>query len=264
MKIKTVFLLILLSSTLFISMCSGKEKRTQIIIKTKFGSVTVELYNETPKHRDNFIKLIKDSVYTDLLFHRTIKEFMIQGGDLDSKNAKPGALLGEGGLPYTIPAEFKPDLYHKRGVIAAARESDQVNPLRLSSSTQFYIVQGKKFTMDELNRIEQKKNLTTLSNKLKELRRDQINANALKTEASEDSLYAIAKKYAEENLFHFSSKQKETYREIGGTPQLDGSYTVFGEVIQGMEVVDKIANLPTDSNDRPLEDIRFSITIKEK
>lgn len=235
--------------------CSVKEKKQEIQISTEYGDIIVELYNETPNHKDNFIKLIQDSFYTNLLFHRTIQGFVIQGGDPESKNAVPGQLLGEGGLKYTIPAEIHPDIYHKRGVIAAARESDDVNPLKHSASTQFYIVQGKIVTESELLQIEEKKNLDIMRKKMEDILENKNNNSAI----SIDSALTLAKNYQAKHLFKFSESQKEMYTKIGGAPKLDGNYTVFGEVIQGMEVVDKIAKLQTDSSDRPLKDIRFTI-----
>lgn len=245
LKITTfsVLFLLIINCTLF-------QKRKQVIIITNYGNITLELYNETPKHRDNFIKLINDSVYTNLLFHRTIKSFMIQGGDPDSKTAKPSQLLGEGGLPYTIPAEFNKKLYHKRGVLAAAREGDSTNPKKESSSTQFYIVVGKKFTEKDLVALENKRNQPLLKKKLEEL----------KASTKEDTLKA--KKLLEKTMFKIPKKHRATYKKVGGTPHLDQNYTVFGEVIDGMEVVDKIVNLQTDKNDRPIDDIRFTIKMK--
>lgn len=241
---------IIITLLIFIN-CSFAPKRQKIIIATNHGNITLELYNETPKHRDNFIKLIKDSVYNELLFHRTIKNFVIQGGDPDSKNAKPGQNLGEGGLDYTIPAEFNKKIYHKRGVLAAAREGDSVNPRKESSSTQFYIVVGKKFINKELDALEEKRNKPMLEKKL----------NELNAKTKEDTLKV--KKMLKGVLFKFPEKHRKVYIKIGGTPHLDQNYTVFGEVTQGMEVVDKIANLQTDKNDRPLEDIKFTIKLKD-
>jgi len=237
--------------------CCFTKKKPEVIIKTKYGNIVIELYNETPKHRDNFIKLINDSFYCDLLFHRVIKEFVIQGGDPDSKNAKPGLLLGEGDLKYTVPSEFNPTLIHKRGALAAARESDNVNPLKESSAVQFYIVHGKKQSSDELDKIEERKNKEIFTKKYKEI-------------LIEDSLNQMpdsvkkhkAEKFQKDHTFKYTKKQREIYMNLGGTPRLDMNYTVFGEVKEGMEVVDKIANLQTDKNDRPIDDIRFTIIMK--
>ena len=188
------------------------DKMTQILIKTSMGDITIALYNETPLHRDNFIKLVKESYYDGVLFHRIIKGFMIQTGDPDSKTAKPGQRLGMGGPNYRVPAEFVPSLYHKRGAVAAARDN---NPAKASSGSQFYIVDGDIFPQDKL---------------------DMIAARTGKT---------------------FSPEQVRAYTTIGGAPFLDGDYTVFGEVVSGMEVVDKIAAQEKDGNDRPLQDIKI-------
>lgn len=185
-------------------------------ISTPYGDMLVKLYNETPKHRDNFIKLVKEGYYNDLLFHRVISDFMIQGGDPDSRNAKPGAMLGSGGPGYTVPAEFNPSLIHKKGALAAARQGDQVNPTKASSGSQFYIVQGKPASSSELARGS------------------------------------------------YTEEQKEIYRTLGGTPFLDQNYTVFGEVISGLEVIDKIAAVQKDNRDRPTTDIRMTMTLEEE
>jgi len=189
------------------------------MIATDYGTMVLKLYNKTPLHRDNFIKLVKQHFFDSLLFHRVIKGFMIQGGDPESKHAKQGQLLGEGSLKYTLPAEFDTSLFHKKGALAAARESDADNPQKRSSSTQFYIVEGISVTDDEMDRIEQKLHIKIPEN------------------------------------------HRKIYRTIGGTPFLDMNYTVFGEVINGFDVIDKIANAPTDENNRPLKNIRMKITL---
>ena len=189
------------------------------MITTDYGNMVLELYNKTPLHRDNFIKLVKEHFYDSLLFHRVIKGFMIQGGDPESKHAKPGQFLGEGSLKYTIPAEFDTSLFHKKGALAAAREADADNPEKRSSSTQFYIVQGVPVTDAQMDRIEDKMNIKIPEN------------------------------------------HRKIYRTIGGAPFLDMNYTVFGEVISGLDVIDKIANEPTDENNRPLKNIRMKITL---
>ena len=198
------------------------KERTVIKMQTNMGDIIIALYNETPGHRDNFKKLVNDGVYDSLLFHRVICDFMIQGGDPDSKNAKAGAMLGESNMGYLIDSEFRtPQLYHKRGAVAMARESDQTNPERRSSSSQFYIVTGKKFTDNQLDYVQ--------------TRLDNMTDNTVK----------------------LTDEMRKTYKEIGGTPHLDGQYTVFGEVIEGMDVVDKIQHVSTDKNDRPIEDVRI-------
>lgn len=197
--------------------------RPEVLIETTMGNIRVQLYNETPLHRDNFLKLIREYHYYDsLLFHRVIPDFMVQAGDPYSKNAKPGELLGDHSLDYNIPAEIRlPKLYHKYGVLAAAREPDEVNPNRESSSSQFYIVYGKKQTDEKI----------------------------AKQQHRLDSAFNDSIKYTPEII--------NQYKTIGGTPHLDGFYTVFGEVIEGMDVVDRIQRVKRDENDRPLEDVRI-------
>ena len=189
------------------------------MISTEYGNMVLELYNQTPLHRKNFIKLVKEHFYDSLLFHRVIKDFMIQGGDPESKYAKPGELLGEGGPKYTLAPEFDTSLYHKKGALAAAREADAENPHKRSSSTQFYIVEGKTYTNNQMDRIEEKMHIKIPEN------------------------------------------HRAVYRTIGGDPFLDMNYTVFGQVISGFEVIDKIAHVPTDENNRPLKNIRMKITL---
>jgi peptidyl-prolyl cis-trans isomerase B (cyclophilin B) len=199
------------------------EKPEQLVkISTDYGDMVVKLYNGTPLHRDNFIKLVKGHYYDGTLFHRVIKDFMIQGGDPDSKGAAPGQMLGNGGPGYTIPAEFRKEYFHKKGVIAAARESDNINPEKASSGSQFYIVQGRKWSNMELNTMEQQRH----------------------------------------HLIPW--EQKEIYMKIGGTPHLDGNYTVFGEVISGLNVIDSIAALPGDRMNRPLKDVKMTVTLIEE
>ncbi|MCH5178620.1 MAG: peptidylprolyl isomerase [Prevotellaceae bacterium] len=221
-------ILFLLSMLALVSVSAKKEKLTTVEMLTSKGKIVLRLYNETPLHRDNFVKLAKKGYFNDLLFHRVIEDFMIQGGDPDSRDAAPDAHLGEGGPGYTIEAEFRfPKLYHKRGVLAAAREGDNVNPEKRSAGSQFYIVWGRTFTRDEINRIA-----------------DQVERNSGGTLTFPDEL-------------------KQYYLHHPGTPHLDGSYTVFGEVVKGIEVVNAIQQAPTDRNDRPLEDIKIlSVSVK--
>lgn len=200
----------------------GAEKVYYVKIETTMGDMVVKLYNETPKHRDNFIKLVKDGTYNDLLFHRVINNFMIQGGDPNSRNAKPGQMLGDGGVGYTIPAEFNPALIHKKGALAAARQGDEVNPNKESSGCQFYIVHGDLWNADKLKMVERRMNKS------------------------------------------FTAEQAEVYATLGGTPFLDGDYTVFGEVVEGLEVIDKIASVKCGPMDRPVDDVKMRMTIIEK
>lgn len=242
------------------------EKRTLVKLETTMGNITVALYNETPKHRDNFIKLVKEGVYDSTLFHRVIKQFMIQAGDPDSKNASDTAMLGSGDVGYTIPAEFNPKFFHKKGVLAAARQGDDVNPEKASSGCQFYIVTGRKFTEPQLLGMENKINeqreealFDSLARQhMKEIykmRKAGDNAGLLELQ---DTLEAQAREMADkEEKFRFTPEQIKAYSTIGGAPHLDGSYTVFGEVTEGMEVVDNIEIAKTNRADRPIENIRI-------
>ena len=199
------------------------DVRPEVLIETTMGNIRVELYNETPLHRDNFLKLIsEDHFYDSLLFHRVIPDFMIQGGDPSSKNAPKGAMLGEHSLGYTLPAEIRlPQMFHKRGALAAAREPDDVNPKHESSSTQFYIVYGRR---------QGEKGLQRGRENLEKLFGDSI---------------------------RMTKEMEDVYTTVGGTPHLDGAYTVFGQVVEGMDVVDRIQHVERDANDRPLEDVRI-------
>ena len=216
----------LLSLFLFMSIILGasaqNNKRTVVKMETNMGDITIELYNETPLHSENFKKLVKEGVYDSLLFHRVINDFMIQGGDPDSKNAEKGQMLGEGNMGYLIDAEFRtPEIYHKRGALAMAREGDATNPERRSSSSQFYIVTGRVFNDAQLDRVQERIDKGT-DGKLK-----------------------------------LTPEMRETYKTIGGTPHLDGQYSIFGEVTEGMDIIDKIQKVATDEFDRPLEDVRI-------
>ena len=242
------------------------EKRTLVKLETTMGNITVALYNETPKHRDIFIKLVKEGVYDSTLFHRVIKQFMIQAGDPDSKNASDTAMLGSGDVGYTIPAEFNPKFFHKKGVLAAARQGDDVNPEKASSGCQFYIVTGRKFTEPQLLGMENKINeqheealFDSLARQhMKEIykmRKAGDNAGLLELQ---DTLEAQARELADkEEKFRFTPEQIKAYSTVGGAPHLDGSYTVFGEVTEGMEVVENIEIAKTNRADRPVENIRI-------
>jgi cyclophilin family peptidyl-prolyl cis-trans isomerase len=212
-KIFTLTLLCAIAITAF-----AKPKNQYVRIKTAYGTCIIRLYNETPQHRDNFIKLVKKGFYNGTLFHRVIQNFMIQGGDPDSKNAKPGAELGNGDLKYTVPAEFRDSVFHKRGVLAAARDD---NPAKASSATQFYIVEGKRYTDEDL---------------------DKLIAGRLKGRKIPES-------------------EREYYKSVGGTPQLDQSYTVYGEVVFGLDMVDRIAAVKKDKRDRPLVDVSMTVEL---
>ncbi len=242
-----------------------------ILLSTDSGDIKIRLYNETPQHRDNFIKLVKEGFYDSLLFHRVIRNFMIQGGDPDSKRADDGKMLGEGDVKYTIPAEFNPKLFHKKGALCAARQGDEVNPQKASSGCQFYLVQGRKLSDNDITQFEYRINRPLLSQLSNELNKNPENqklrqeAMRFRQEAKQDSLNMVAKKldellmieYKKTPHYEFSEEQKNAYRTIGGTPHLDGSYTVFGEVYEGLEVIDKIASVATGQNDRPQKNVRI-------
>ena len=196
------------------------QAQTKVRIETPYGDMVVKLYDETPKHRDNFIKLVKEGFYDNLLFHRVIENFMIQGGDPDSKGAPAGKMLGVGDVGYTVPAEFVPGLYHKKGALSAARQGDAVNPAKASSGCQFYIVQGQVYPQE---------------------------------------IFAMF----ESRGLKLNDEQKQLYSTVGGTPHLDGDYTVFGEVIEGLDIIDKIAAVQTDRADRPVEDVWMKMRIEK-
>ena len=204
----------LLGIVLFLSSCSNYE---HALISTDYGDIKIYLYESTPQHKANFIKLVKEGFYDDLLFHRVVPDFMIQGGDPQSKGAAPGTVLGSGGPGYTIPQEIGAP--HIRGAVAAARQPDNVNPSKESSGSQFYIVQGRPVSEAQLNQIAQRKG------------------------------------------FNYNETQKKLYLEKGGRIDLDGGYTIFGEVVSGMEVVDQIAGLPRDRNNRPKQDVKMTIKL---
>ena len=239
---------------------------TKVLIKTTAGDITIKLYNETPKHRDNFIKLVEDHFYDGILFHRVIRDFMVQAGDPNSKNAAKGDTLGSGGPGYSIPAEFVyPKYFHKRGALAAARTGDQVNPERRSSGSQFYIVTGKIYGSDELKSMAQRmaevqkqeifrRLVMENRTKIEEMQKAQDNdgLNALQNDLIQQTEAEAAK-----NPFKLTDEQLDAYTSIGGTPHLDGQYTVFGEVIEGMDVVDKIQNVTTGRMDRPTVDVKI-------
>ena len=242
-------------------------------IKTSVGDIRIRLYGETPKHRDNFVKLVKKGVYDGVLFHRVINKFMIQTGDPDSKGAPAGKMLGSGGPGYDIEAEINyPKFFHKRGALAAARQGDEVNPERRSSGSQFYIVTGRVYNASQLTQMEkqlQMQQQQTIFNGLAMQYRDSImnmrrNRDQAGLQALQDELVAKTEAEAAKNPVKFTQEQIQVYSTVGGTPHLDGTYTVFGEVVEGMDVVAKIEMTPTGAQDRPQEDIKIiSMTIVE-
>lgn len=222
---KLSFLLIFLCSAMALFAQKGEKNSAKdadcqyVFIETDSGSMVAKLYNETPQHRDNFVKLVNEGFYNGLIFHRVIDKFMIQGGDPKSKDAKPGQMLGNGNIGYRVPAEFNPALYHKKGALAAARDN---NPEKASSACQFYIVQGELWDENRMHMIEMRYRKT------------------------------------------YTDEQKEVYATVGGTPFLDMDYTVFGQVVVGLEVIDKIAAVKCDPNNRPVEDVKMRMTMLNK
>lgn len=240
-------------------------------IATTAGPIKIRLYDDTPLHRDNFLKLAKEGYYDGVLFHRVINEFMVQTGDPESKEAPKGAMLGSGGPGYTVPAEIVyPKHYHKYGALAAARTGDEMNPERKSSGSQFYIVTGKTYTPQQLSRMEQASVQKQLQSYFMELQRQNMDTirqlRLAKDTVGLDNLRQELIKQTEANVkpVTMTEEQVRDYTTIGGTPHLDGQYTVFGEVLEGMETVEKIQKAETDGRDRPVEDIRIvSIKVEE-
>ena len=243
------------------------EKETVLKIETSMGDIKVKLYNETPKHRDNFIKLAKDGTYNGTLFHRVIKDFMVQAGDPESKNAPKGKMLGSGDVGYTVPAEFVyPKYFHKKGALSAARQGDEVNPKKESSGCQFYIVTGKVFNDSTLLNMEQQKNQNKVTEAFNALAQKHMKEIYKMRKANDqDGLYALQDtlfiqaeaEAAKQPDFHFTPEQIKAYTTVGGTPHLDGEYTVFGEVVEGMDIVDKIQQVKSDRSDRQEEDVKI-------
>lgn len=271
--------LITLITLLFIMTGCAQTKTTDYVvtIKTDFGNMVAILYDETPKHKQNFIKLAKEKFYDSLLFHRVIQDFMIQGGDPNSKKAQPGQYLGNGGPGYTVEAEFQTQFYHEKGALSAARLGDNVNPTKASSGSQFYIVQGKRHTDEELAQLEQgiqyqRKNMAlrevlfmpeyaTLKDQVLQKQTAGDGAWLNSFFESADTLIAKAKKSY--SPFKFTDQQKQAYKTTGGAPHLDGEYTVFGKVISGLDVLDKIAAVEKGPGDRPVNDVRMMVTVEE-
>ena len=240
----------------------------KVRIQTMLGDIVVRLYDETPIHRDNFVKLVKEGYYDGTLFHRVIKDFMIQGGDPDSKGAPAGKMLGMGGPDYTLEAEIKDGLFHKRGALAAARQGDEVNPERRSSGSQFYIVWGQKYNEGQLRQFSKQlkmQKIQTVFNQLASAHRDEImqmrrERNRAGLQELQDRLAAEAEQRAKDYTGLTEEKLK-IYSSVGGTPHLDGQYTVFGEVEEGLDVVEMIQGSATGRGDRPIDDIEMRISV---
>lgn len=266
------FNILVIASLLLVS-CSLKSNKNdmdtqqKVKVETTLGDVVIKLYNETPNHRDNFLKLVKEGTYEGTLFHRVIKDFMIQAGDPDSKDAPAGKSLGSGDMGYTIPAEIVyPELFHKKGALSAARQGDQVNPEKASSGCQFYIVTGNVYTEESIIGLENQMNESKVHKIFEELARMHMkDIYKLRKEQNEEALLnlqeeLIEKAEAEAALqpqFSFTPEQILAYTTVGGTPHLDQEYTVFGEVVEGIEIVDLIQEVETDRNDRPSADVRI-------
>lgn len=254
-----------------ISLSANAQEELKVLLTTTMGNIKIKLYNETPVHRDNFIKLVNDHTYDSVLFHRVIKDFMVQGGDPESKKAAPGVMLGNGNVGYTLPAEILPQLIHKRGALAAARLGDDVNPKKESSGCQFYIVHGRPFTIADLDMFEMRANqqikqqiFTAIiskpeNQKLKEkfIRYQQSRMNDSLQILSAKLEPMIEAEFQKVPHFKFTEEQRKVYTTAGGAPHLDGAYTVYGEVIEGMEVVDAIAGVAVNNMSRPVTDVRI-------
>ena len=243
----------------------------KVKIQTTLGDIVVRLFDETPLHRDNFAKLAKEGYYDGTLFHRVIKDLMIQGGDPDSKNAPAGKHLGMGGPGYTIDAEIKEGIYHKRGALAAARLGDEANPQRRSSGSQFYIVWGQKYSAAQIKQLARQMDMQHIQqvfNSLAMQHRDEIlqmrkERNRAALQALQDQLATEAEAQVKAQGGSLTEKQQEIYTTIGGTPHLDGQYTVFGEVVEGLDIVEMIQQSATAKGDRPVDDICMKMTIVE-
>lgn len=255
------------------NMTENNKNDVIVNISTTMGDIKVLLYGDTPKHRDNFIKLVNEGFYNGTLFHRVINEFMVQAGDPESKGAPAAKRLGTGGPGYNIEAEIVyPEHFHKRGALAAARQGDNVNPERKSSGSQFYIVTGKAYSEAQLAQMEKQMQMMKqqeIFNRLASERRDTImqlrrNNDHAGIQKLQEELIALTEAEAAKNPAKFTDAQKKAYSEAGGTPHLDGQYTVFGEVLEGLDVVEKIEKVPTMPGDRPKDDVKIlNITIEK-
>lgn len=273
MSKKLILATLVLFTALAFSGCESAPAGADVKISTDYGNIYVKLYDETPKHKENFLKLAKAGFYNNTTFHRVIKEFMIQGGDPNTiDNSGPA---GQGGPGYTLPREIVPQFYHKKGALAAARMPDQANPNWESSGSQFYIVVGKKWTDEEMNNMEQSLAMTIDSHVSAQWQADPkngwvrtIDLQALQA-SNPDSFALVDARIKEEYgafrktwpTFQLTPQQREVYKTTGGTPFLDGTYTVFGEIVGGMEVVDEIGKVETQPGDVPSKEIRMTVEV---
>jgi peptidyl-prolyl cis-trans isomerase B (cyclophilin B) len=265
--------IILLCALTLATSCAQKSDFV-VTIKTNHGEMVAILYDETPKHKANFIKLAKEHYFDSLLFHRVISGFMIQGGDPDSKKAKPGVPLGNGGPGYTVEAEFNPKFFHEKGALSAARLGDGQNPTKASSGSQFYIVQGTVVppsNIEELRIDQMKLNMgfrQIMQNPANKPMIDSLNQVYMSgdMEAYKRKIFALAPRIERETGMKVtkdvSPEKIKAYTTVGGAPHLDGGYTVFGRVIKGLDVIDKIASVPI-AGERPVEDVRMTVTVEE-
>jgi len=269
---KVALFSLVVSLGVLLTHCDEPEKK--VLVKTPYGNMKIKLYDDTPQHKENFLKLVEEGFYNDLLFHRVIEGFMIQGGDPESKGAEQGKRLGSGGPGYQIPAEINfPEHFHKKGALAAARQGDQANPERKSSGSQFYIVQGETLTSDELDNLEDQMGKRAIQSRMfDKITPYQDSLMAMRQRGDREGFEALISKLEEETKvelgdsakFVFPDEVREVYTSIGGTPMLDNTYTVFGEVEEGLDVIDSIAAVSTDQMDRPLEDIEMTMEIIEE
>lgn len=268
---------ILWTLTVLLSLCclsagaKRKEKRHIVRIETNMGNIRVTLSDDTPLHRDNFLRLAREGFYEGTLFHRCIRDFMIQGGDPDSRNAAPTKMLGMGGPDYTIEAEIKPELFHRRGTLAAARQGDEVNPERRSSGSQFYITWGQIYNDGQLRQLERQMVMMAEQSAFQRLAaQHKAEIMDLRRNRDREGLMALQERLAAEAKAEaktaggLSDAQREAYTTVGGVPHLDGQYTVFGEVVEGLEVVEKIQQTETRPGDRPVNDIRIERVLVEE
>ncbi|MDL2231231.1 peptidylprolyl isomerase [Porphyromonadaceae bacterium OttesenSCG-928-L07] len=256
----------LVAMMLVFSLVSGAKQYPFVVLETTMGKMKIKLYEDTPLHSENFIRLVEKGHYNGLLFHRVIKDFMIQSGSSDSRNAEKGKILGAGGPEERVAAEFRSNHLHTKGALSAARQGDQVNPKKLSSGEQFYIVQGKTYTDEELDMVEVNK-VNKAKNemgrklfmekqeeyKLYAARRDKAKADSLLNTIQQ----TIDGSFTDYTPYTIPESVRELYKTVGGAPFLDGEYTVYGEVIEGFDIIDKIADQPVDRNNRPEEDIKI-------
>lgn len=264
--------IILTGITLFIFLLNASPQSKKVRISTNLGDMTFVLYDDTPKHRDAFLQLAREGYYNETLFYRVIPDFLIQGGSKSSKNAPPGKRIGYGDPDHTVDDEILPHYFHKKGALCAPRQPDEVNPWQQSDISQFFIVKGSVYTSGQLDTMELAVNRPIRNKIVNKHLTDEIRSELqmLKEEKMVDAFREIADKVKQQieteyelnkNTLEFSQEQREAYTTIGGYPDLDGKYTIFGECISGMETIDKIAALKTDENDRPFTDVKITVTV---